>query len=302
MGSGPLTTLTAPSAAPPVVGLLASARDPFSTREGVLDLATGSRVAPDGRWRNGFEYNPELAGVGYITSQCDPQAGDRAIDARLGNAEWEPYVIGDGIACSTFGWRGRDWRAQVTRQLNSIAEYQISYEFWHGVIAQRDGLANGWLANAATSDDLTEGTAVPLTHGLACLQQYLADMGGQRGMIHASRQVITHWLSLNLVERRGAVQFDPFDNIIVPGAGYDGSTPDGAGPSDGDVWAYATGIVDVFRGPIDYSGVPEDTPEQIGRSTNDIEIRAEQDAVASWDGRVHGAVRLDVDVCAIGGS
>jgi len=301
MASGPATTLTPRPAAPPVVGLIVSARDPFAQAAGLIDISDGSKVTPDGRWQNGFEYAVELAGTGYITSQCDPQSADRALDEQLASPAWEPYVIGDGIKCSTFGWQGREWAAQALRLLNANAEFLISHEFWHGAIAVRDNLPNRFLADVANVDILTESGPTGLTHGLACLEQYLADMGGQRGMIHASRQVITHWLTLNLIERRGNVMFDPFDNIIVPGAGYDGSTPDGADASDGDVWAYATGLVDVFRGPVDYTGLPDD-PAWIGRATNDVEVRAEQAAVASWDGRVHGAVRLDVTMCDVGGS
>lgn len=283
---GPAAVVPAPPAAAPRVGLLVSARQPTDD---------------DDRWVSGFTYDPELCGTGYITSVCDPDASDRDLDASPTDVVWEPYVVGGGIVCSTFGWRGRDWQAQARRALEAVAEYQISHELWTGTQATAEGFANRFLADVAAVDILTESGPVGLTHGLACLEQYLSDtLAGRRGMIHATRQTITHWQGLGLVRREGNLLLTVHDTFVVPGAGYDGSTPDGAPATSGDVWAYATDIVDVRRSTAEIIGGPDATG--VDRSVNTTEVRAEQAAVASWEGCAHGGVRLDQVVCGIGGS
>lgn len=283
---GPPAVVPAPPAAAPRVGLLVSARQPTDE---------------DDRWVGGFRYDPELCGTGYITSVCNPSASDRDLSAQPTDADWEPYVVGAGIQCSTFGFRARDWQAQARRALEAVAEFQISVELWTGTQATAEGLPNRHLADVAAVDILTETGPVGLTHGLACLEQYLSEtIGGRRGMIHATRQTVTHWQGLDLIRREGNLLLTVHDTIVVPGAGYDGSTPDGAAAADGDVWAYATDIVDVRRAAAEIIGGPDATG--VDRDVNTTEIRAEQPAVASWEGCAHGGVRLDITVCGIGGS
>lgn len=284
--------VNAPPAGPPRVGLLVSARDPLSNPSSPADR--------NGDWRNGFAYDPELCSTGYITSACNPGANDRALGATPADVEWDPYVIGAGVKCSTFGHRARDWPGQARRALQAVAEFQVSRELWTGVQAAAEGLPNRFLADVDNVDILTEEGAVGLTHGLACLEQYLSDCNaGQRGMIHATWQVVTHWMRFGLIERSGSLLTTVHDTIVVPGAGYDGTDPNG-NVGDGNVWAYATGMVDVRRdSDVDLFGLPEDT---IDRNLNDVEVRAEQLAVASWDGCCHAGIRLDVETCDVGGS
>ena len=281
----PAAVVAAPPAAPPRVGLLVSARTPTDD---------------DTRWVNGFRYDPENPGLGYITSICDPGATDRDLDDSSTDVDWQPYIVGAGIKCSTLGAAGREWDAQARRALDAIAEYRISRELWRGDQAQAESLPNRYLASAE-SDIVTEAGPVDVVQGLACLEDYLAKTtGGRRGMIHANRTVVTWWMRFGLVRRDTGLLLTSVDTIVVPGAGYDGSTPDGADPVDGDVWAYATDLVDVRRSAIDIFGGPN--ASGVDRTLNTVEIRAEQAAVASWDGIAHGAARLDVDVCDIGGS
>lgn len=277
-----------PPATTPLVGLLASALNPQDE---------------DDRWANGFTYSDvEGCSTGYITSKCDPQPGDRALPRLATPPDWEPYVVGTGVECSTFGWRAREWQAMARRALDAAAEFQISAELWTGAQSQTEGLGNRFLADVSTVDILTESGAVNLTHGLACLEQYLRDtLGGQRGMIHATAQTVTHWHGLDLIRFESGRLLTILGTIVVPGAGYDGSTPDGAAASDDDVWAYATGMVEVRRSEPDISP-QEDDWHQIARSTNLVEVRAEQEAVASWNGCAHAGARLAIDVCDVGGS
>ena len=125
-------------------------------------------------------------------------------------------------------------------------------------------------------------------------------------MIHATPQVVTHWMGLDLLYRQGSVILTRArDDIVVGGNGYTGGNPDGDDPTDGDVWAYATDIVEVREGETDPEGIggTAGKPIQwIDPTTNRIVIRSQKRALASWEGCRLGAVRLDVTVCSVGGS
>lgn len=262
--AGARLVVTPPPAAAPRVGLLVSALQPEGEGE---------------RWGNGITYDPETGQVGYRVDECDPGASDRDLEARRDDVEWEPYIIGDGIVCTAMAARGRDWNAQARRQLDAVAEFQISSELWSGTLATAHTYPNRYLT--AGGDAIAGSPFADTITLLAALEQYLADCaGGQRGMIHAPRDIVTQWVADGMITRQGALLLTVHDTIVVPGAGYTGST------------AVATSMVEVRRGPITITGDPIATPEQVDRSLNTVEVRAEQQALASWDLSCHGIATL----------
>jgi hypothetical protein len=262
--AGARLVVSPPPAAAPRVGLLVSALQPSGEGE---------------RWGNGVTYDPETGQTGYRTDECDPGGDDRDLDARRDNVEWTPYVVGDGIVCSAMAARGRDWNAQARRQLDAVAEYQISAELWSGTLAQAHGYPNAYLLD---DDGFDVGVGLDPVEALAELELYLASCGGgQRGMIHAPRDVVTRWAGHTLLRREGSLILTIHDTIVVPGAGYDGAT------------AVATGMVEVRRGAVVLTGDPLSSASGgIDRTTNLVEVRAEQLALASWDKACHGVATI----------
>lgn len=277
MSNGPRQVVPGQPAAAPRVGLLTSAGQPATN---------------DGRWQGGILIDPETGAVSYRVEACNLDSAEaRAIEPQGGTVAWDTYEVGTGIACSTFGVHGRDWRAQVTRALEPAAERQIAEELWTGRLAIAGGLPNGYLAAPGS---VALGAHEPL-EALAELEDYLAGCGtGQRGMIHATRGIITRWVADNLVRRDQSLLLTAFDTVVVGSVGYPGTGPravEGEGvtaPAQG-VWAYATGMVDVRRGSAVVTGDPSST---INPRTNDVTVRAEQVALASWDRVCHGAVEI----------
>lgn len=277
--------------APPRVGLLSSARTP-----------------DDGpaRWTGGFSYEPERTcdDPRIVVDPCSISDGDLDAFPEPASETWDPYVVSAGVVCSGLGAPGRSDEALARRRLLATEQRQIERELWRGDRARSSSWTNRYLASAEADVLSPAATGVALTHGLACLEEYLADqLDGSVGMIHATRQVVTHWMGLDLVRREGNLLLTVHDTRVVPGSGgYDGSGP-GASAGDppvaastGDVWAYATELVDVRLGEIEVVG-----PE-LDRDVNTLEVRAQRFAVASWDGCAHGAVQLDVTTCESIGS
>jgi hypothetical protein len=82
------------------------------------------------------------------------------------------------------------------------------------------------------------------------------------------------------------------EDIVIVGAGYPGTGPFGQpAPSGTELWAFATGMVDVRLGdPMIY---PQTFSEALDRHTNTVVFRGEQTAAVVHDGCCSFAVLID---------
>lgn len=291
MGNGPYTPIPAPLSAP-VTSLERVAARP---QRDVPNF-------PD-RWTGGVTFLPEdRCGVLHVpVDPCAPSAGDLDLGVEPDLVQWEPYLVWDGATCTVRGMAMLEESAALARRrLASSRSAQMGRELWEGAAATAAGWDNRFFSDG-TADVLTGASAAAATDGLACLRQYLSEtLQGRRGMIHATAQTITHWSSLNLLRRDGDTIFDLSNNVVVQDGGYRGTGPNGEAAAAGSVWAYATGIVSVL---IDDAGLTVDGIDHasVDRGINHFEVRAQQLALALWDGCALGAVELDIDPC-VGGS
>lgn len=281
---GPRQVVRARPAAPPRVGLIASAILPDE---------------PDERWVNGFAYEPESCGGAGRGDVCSDGQTPKDAAPNAAIVEYDPILVYAVDKCSTWD-QTRDREGRARRLLAACEGTQLEAELWTGsqALAEDPATPNNRLASPA-SDVLSNG---PMSAGqaLACLEQGLADCGcGSRGMIHAPRGLVSHWASLQLVRRDGALIVTTLDTIVVPGAGYDGSGPNGEPAGVDSTWAYATDMVEVRRGAIRLVG--DGVAERLDRSNNDLVTVAERPVAATFDGCCHLAVETDVDLCTLGG-
>lgn len=284
-GFRPVTTRPA---APPRVSLLTSAASPAA--------------AWPQDWVNGIAWNPEacLPETESTFWWCPTEEGaawvdertEKAVDDPPGVLTYRPWAAWVGEQCSTFGFAERDLPGRAARRLSASLSRIIETELWTGVVAQAAGFPNAYLASA-DADDL--GSA-GLMYALASLQEYLAENVNDRGMIHATPRTVSLWFAGGGLRREGMLILDPFDNIVVPGQGYPGSSPDGSpAPDSGDTaYAYATSMVTVVT-DTRVMTVPSDLSEALNPSTNHVTYRAEQIVAAVWDSDcAHGAVEVNL--------
>lgn len=293
---------------------------PIPAPVGLLASALSPPDSEDERWVNGFAFQALDCIPG---GRFDPCAEDLnlVIPDNADSPDYVPFAVWAGYKCSPWD-PVFDWARAVTDALLAIEEEQIAAELWRGDIARAEAHPNRYLTDV-DSDNLSS-SALAANDALACLEQYLAQCnGGQQGMIHASRQLITLWHFGGALRREGRRIYTIHDTVVVPGTGYDGSGPaEGAEPepAGSTQWAYATGPVTVRREPL--RDVEVDVPdigggratitvpqviggpnwEGIDRATNTTEARAERRAAATWSGCCHAAVEVDVAACGIGGS
>lgn len=271
----------APLAGPPRFGLVAAAN--------VLRDAL--------RWEGGYIFQPEaLSGAG-VQDPCDVVDFDPP--ERPANVTGVPFLVWAGDVCSAMGFEAADYQGRARRALEAQESEQIAHEFWVGTQNDASGWGNQQLADQASAD--VYGESMLPVDALACLEQGLAnEQGNRRGMIHCTPQVLSVWAANYFIRREGNLWLTPLDHIVVADAGYDGSGPDGQPATDGNIWAYATGLVTLRLSEV--AVVPGDFAQALDRAVNTVTYRAERLASPSWDGQAHIAVSLDLALCGAGGS
>lgn len=302
----------APKATPPQSGLIAAA-----DKVGRLTIET-----TESKWAvGGLAYLPEAAGPGakvhsvldfdnegsdaMRAANVDMKVGNSANGSQAGVISGYPILLVTEETHSSIGFTAANYEERARRRLEAIQSKLLEWEFWTGEVAQLDGLDPAiyqWLAqsrvNAAagppaipahgTVDITPGGGAVDPKHALGLLEQALGEEGIGSGFIHMTRQ-----MGILMPDRwsDGPLITWP-DSVVVPGAGYPGTGPNGATPAAGESWVYATDLCDVRLGPV--SVFPDSLDEALDRSKNTVSFRAERFAVVTWDGYAHYAVRTTI--------
>lgn len=283
----------------------------------------------EGRWVNGYSFQPLPAYQGWTDDPC-AAGGSRANDTTNGNPGntppgpgtriWTPPVHRTWDRCSSFGYRVHDYKERATNAMEIATYGLVETEFWTGAQAQRSGWGtsgggsgggtdnsgNLWLASAHATV-ISGGTTPSIIRAIEIAEQAIASCGsGGRGMIHCT---VGAQPQLPNVRREGDLLLTARDTIVVAGVGYPGTGPDGSTPPGGQTWIYATGLTQIrvddiklFPDPEDYISRDPQTSEIVAeaddrfiaaamnRDTNDVIVRAERFAQASWDGQCHFAI------------
>lgn len=273
--SGIVSPIRGRPAAAPRLSLIGSAPD-----------VTGELVAQVGpHWTNGITWVPESCLPNTDPNWWCPispgtDGPDTDVDRPPAAIEYRPYIGWVGEECSTLGGAAADLEGRAQRGLAANESRILEKELWSGVAAQAALFPNAYLSQTSNADYLGSHG---LVYALASLQEYLADMLNERGMIHATPRTAALWYAAGSIRREGNLLLDPFDNIIVAGQGYDGTGPGGEEvPASGDEqFAYATPIVQVARDTV-YT-VPTVLSEAIVVNSNDHRYRAERVLAAFFD-------------------
>lgn len=266
---------------------------PFEASPYGLLSVRGPDAPENDRWLNGFTYEARSCTARVnLLDVCNGNPPVNVIAPPPGlerNRDYVPFVIEAVDTCSTFGFKQRDAEQRAIEALEACTQKALEAEFWNGNLATTNGYtSNRFLASADSTDVTPGGGPIKIRYGLALLEQALADCGcGTRGTIHVTTAVGSA-LAVKKVDDHLETQLG---NFVIVGAGYDGSGPDGAVPATG-TWMYATGPVSVLLGESEAVGA--NIAEQVDRSDNTWEARAQRGAAVTWDGCCAFAVHVDL--------
>jgi hypothetical protein len=214
---------------------------------------------------------------------------------------YQPWLAVVEDSCSSWGWSERDFKGRALRLLDSATPAAIEAEFWAGILAQAKSYPNRYLMDSGVTN-LTPGATTPtngtpptVDRGFEILQQALAACGfGGQGMIHCEPAASPNLLN---VRRVGSLLLDIFDNIVVPGVGYQGTGPTGDVPATGYSWMGATDLV-ACRSEQKGRVYPDTFAEALDRGQagqpNRITFRAERFVAASADFACQFAIKVQL--------
>jgi len=252
-----------------------------------LSLVTAARPAPAGeRWEDGLELPTRLCGHVRVFDDCTGEAVPILDLGRSQPVTVDPIVVQSVASCSLMGGRAvlDDLRVEALEELTRLTPYAVERELWTGELADLADLPNRRLA----SPDAEVLNAVPESpvSVIGRLEEALGSTPG-RGLIHAGLRAAAYLAGQT--SREGNLLRTKLGSVVVTGAGYLSTGPDGEPAPDGAAWVYATGPVTVR---LSTPEIPAQDAETIDRTNNTAEVRAQRLAAVSWDGCAHFAALL----------
>ena len=257
-------------------------------RVSLLSSVLVTQETGDERFNGGFNWEPDgCAPSGlYDVTPCigsDAPSGEKSVFDTPAAVFTPGFGVYATDGCSGFGSVERDFKARALRNLDAARSMQIERQLWSDPL----GLGGPKLADPSAVDLTPAEGAVSAARGLKLIEAALGDCtGGRQGVIHATPYAVGTWHETSLVRTvpRDDEQdrvFSYMGSIVVPGRGYDGSSPDGDPATEDEEWVYATGPVWVRLGEAFVN--PPTIAEAFNRSTNDTLFYAEQAVAVAFD-------------------
>lgn len=245
----------------------------------------------DNRFENGIRWLPEQCLGGHVFDLCINSDDINTPIGMPGDTLGDSFGVAVTLECGTITSRTLDLEARARRFLAASESRLVANTLWNG-LSVPDHFMN-YLARDGDVDELNSGSATDPVRALADLETALAGCrNGGQGVIHASRQTATYWQHHNLLFKEGALLRTAFDTLVVADEGYDGSAPDGTDATAGNAWAYATGMVQVHRGPMQMIAPTETTQSE----KNKMRVTAWRPFAVQFDPCCH--IGINVDHCA----
>lgn len=250
MQGAPGTSFYGPAAVAGRRGLLAVALDATTQADeagaGMFRSLLEPDLAGQPRWVNGFSFVADSCeALDPMGIECFGSPTDKLTPTNSDVVTIAPFLTFGADKCSAME-RSRPRAALAKRNLLVTESWQIEREFFDG-IATKSTTPDGpspYLTDGVTATDITGGAALAATRALAKLESALLDcLHGQRGVIHATPELVTLWQAGGALHIEGNTILTVLDTIIVAGPGYSGNGPDGSAPAADTSWAYGTGLV-----------------------------------------------------------
>jgi hypothetical protein len=201
------------------------------------------------------------------------------------NVRFDSFVVYKAVTCSAMGLRDPQ---ELFDRAEAALDATISAGVESALAAGVDSSSNPFFGDSNV-DILNSGTAVSAKVGQSFLEEYLGTECRQ-GMLHFTPAILTSLQSWPAVRKDQTELLSINGTPIVSGMGYQGTdTAALSTPSAKQDWAFATGPVKVYLGPVRLDSVREN----LDREINLLTFRAERYVLAIWDTALQGAVLVD---------
>lgn len=280
------------------------------TTPNLLTSVSANPATGTGRWSQGIAYRPPRYNTG---GSVDPFGlvgeGTKTTGEGPDLVEWDPYMLWTEDNCSTLTGNAEDLRSYAIADMDTQTSHKLEAILWSNQVDGSDFGAshpNISLSDPSVPNDNSATYPGPgviwvpndwvntnITSAFKTMISALGQaLGGARGMIHVEKRILPFISYAGLAVQNGQRLLTTLgDHVVVPGTGYDGSSPVGGPSSEFHTWIYGTSPVEVLTAPVDV--YPDDLAGAVNRETNLVEYRAERLALAHWDRQAH----IGIPVC-----
>lgn len=243
-------------------------------------LLAQSRPLPEG-WQRGIRFLDLSCEAPVVMGECP--SGENLKPTQRGDMfEFRPFEVIQALSCSTLDNR-TDWDALSSAELERTKDFAISRELLTGVARNRDLGPESLPVNALINQAGVVGSTYDdLATALGCLETKVLNRGAGRGVtLYMPISVAHQAMADSLLWRDGARWRTVTGSTVIISAGFDGRPPsnieDTAPPVEGTgLYVYATTSV--------WAGTGSTTVlHDVNRSINDVNARAEQNALVAFD-------------------
>lgn len=244
----------------------------FNAAMGPLPLSMHARIG-------GNQYLTGVCGdveCYSVLCQTDGGRGTKTFDDAPVTVTGDPFVVYSSITCSPVGMTDQQLQTYLSDQLIANEQAKVESVFSDQSCGQAPGLANNASVTTVTA------AAVDPVESLSLLENGLAAVYGQVGVIHVPIIMAAYYSNLHLTERYDANErcwYTHAGNKVVFG-NYSGKTPAGAAPTADQVYVYATGQVTVWR---DSEVFTTDRAMTLQRTNNKVTAVMERTYVVSFE-------------------
>lgn len=269
---GPATSLDGPLPVAPPHSLL--------QQEGVVVERDATRVL------NGVNVWAYPTGCSYLWEPCSD--GTYRIKEGVSGqptARFDSFVVYKPVTCSSIGLSDPE---ELARRAEAALEATVSAAVERALAEGVDQSSNAFFGDANV-DDLTTGTAVSPGVGLSMLEEAIGETC-RMGMLHFTPAVVSALQAFPVGDPGDTRLVTANGTPVVSGMGYqDIDTPFLDSPTATEDYAFATGPVRVYLGPVVMTSVKE----SLDRSENILTFLAERYVIAIWDGTLQAAALID---------
>lgn len=262
-------------------------------------LGSEIRNPRDKHWQTGVTYE-SLCGTGAASTydECfvvtgsglnpttppEPEAKSATNSMDVRGAT--PFTVYAEVDCSAPGFWNRA-NEMVGDALTRSEQWQVERAFWTGEAAGQPVVHPHLASDYELYDDMNillqtaatvvTGSALPALTAVGLLEEAIAGCYDGVAVLHLPRRLGVALANQGVLVREGSRYRTITGNIVVFGAGYPGTAPDGT--DDGNTWIYATGSMFIYRSNATIHRVVD----SFDRANNTVRAIAERTYVIGWD-------------------
>lgn len=223
----------------------------------------------------GVQWEPLTCASPKVLSDGCPCPPSKEFEPAPGVQQADPFVVMGSWACGLPGNSVDEAQRRARRHLELGEQQAVERAVWTGAAG-----AAPWFAHESTPN---LGTVHCATDLLAVVEDYAATHSTGAPLLHLPRPVLPYLAADRLVAPVGGTRLETgYGTPVVAGAGYVEANigPGGVPAPPGAWWVYATGAMQVWRGPVI---TPPDPVAGFSRCNNEFVALAERIYLVGWD-------------------